>query len=125
MSVPRKGTDPQAMQWNLVRCICASISSREEAQNSFLLLLACLHLLQANWYRYMKGSFWLLTQNSPVSRYHKGMKSNPKTSAEYQNFENLLKRVVQVPHSEIKAKLEEEKRAKKKKRPKTSGASRD
>jgi hypothetical protein len=52
------------------------------------------------------------------------MKANPKTSVEYQNFENLLKRVVQVPHSEIKAKLEEEKRSKKKKRPKTSGASR-
>ena len=52
------------------------------------------------------------------------MKSNPKTSDEYQNFENLLRRVVQVPHSEIKAKLDEEKRTKKKKRPKTSGASR-
>ncbi|HEV7674413.1 MAG TPA: hypothetical protein VGQ12_07780 [Candidatus Angelobacter sp.] len=51
------------------------------------------------------------------------MKSNPKTTAEYQNFENALRHVVQVPHSEIKAKLDAEK-AEKKKRPKTSGASR-
>lgn len=51
------------------------------------------------------------------------MKSNPKMSAEYTAFENLLKRVVQVPHSEIKAKLDAEKRAKKEKRPKTSNAS--
>jgi hypothetical protein len=40
------------------------------------------------------------------------MKSNPKTSGEYTAFENLLKRVVQVPHSEIKAKLDAEKAAK-------------
>jgi hypothetical protein len=40
------------------------------------------------------------------------MKSNPKTSAEYQNFENALRHVVQVPHAEIKAKLEEEKKEK-------------
>ncbi|HEV7674233.1 MAG TPA: hypothetical protein VGQ12_06865 [Candidatus Angelobacter sp.] len=36
----------------------------------------------------------------------------------------MLRRVIQVPHSEIKAKLEAEKRAKKEKRPKTSDASR-
>jgi hypothetical protein len=53
-----------------------------------------------------------------------GMKSSPKTSAEYTNFESLLRHVVQVPHSEIKAKLEAEKRTKKEKRPKTSDASR-
>lgn len=51
------------------------------------------------------------------------MKSNPKESDQYAAFEGLLKRVIQVPHSEIKAKLDEEKRAKKKKRLKTSGAS--
>lgn len=51
------------------------------------------------------------------------MKRNTKSN-EYQAFENLLRRVVQVPHSEIKAKLEEEKRAKQLKRPKTSDASR-
>jgi hypothetical protein len=43
---------------------------------------------------------------------------------EYVAFENLLRRIVQVPHSEIKAKLDAEKRHKKAKRPKTSGASR-
>jgi len=52
------------------------------------------------------------------------MKSTPKTSSEYAAFENLLRRVVQVPHSEIKAKLDAEKRAKKRKRAKTSPASR-
>lgn len=52
------------------------------------------------------------------------MKSNPKQQDQYTAFENLLKRVIQVPHSEIKAKLDEEKRAKNKKRPKTSDASR-
>lgn len=52
------------------------------------------------------------------------MKSNPNTSAEYTAFENLLRRVVQVPHSEIKAKLDAEKRAKRRKRAKTSPASR-
>jgi hypothetical protein len=52
------------------------------------------------------------------------MKSVPKTGDQYAAFENLLRHVVQVPHSEIKAKLEQEKRTKKKKRPKTSDASR-
>jgi hypothetical protein len=52
------------------------------------------------------------------------MKSIPKTSGEYKAFESLLKQVIQVPHSEIKAKLEAEKRQKKGKRPKTSDASR-
>jgi hypothetical protein len=40
----------------------------------------------------------------------------PKPSAEYQNFENALRHVVQVPHSEIKAKLEAEKKEKEQKR---------
>lgn len=41
------------------------------------------------------------------------MKSNAKTShSEYDAFESLLKRVVSVPHSEIRAKLEAEKSAK-------------
>jgi hypothetical protein len=40
------------------------------------------------------------------------MKSTPKTTSEYQNFENALRHVVQVPRAEIQAKLEEEKKAK-------------
>lgn len=56
--------------------------------------------------------------------YGEGMKSNPKTTTEYTAFEKLLRRVVKVPHSEIKAKLDAEKRAKKQKHPKTSDASR-
>lgn len=43
---------------------------------------------------------------------------------QYAAFENVLRRVIQVPHSEIKAELEKEKQRKKKKRPKTSDASR-
>lgn len=40
------------------------------------------------------------------------MKSNPKTASEYQNFENALRHVVQVPRAEIQAKLEAEKKDK-------------
>jgi hypothetical protein len=47
------------------------------------------------------------------------MKTNAKKSAEYQNFENALRRVVQVPRAEIKAKLEAEKKAKEKKKKKS------
>lgn len=43
---------------------------------------------------------------------------------EYTAFENLLRRVVRVPHSEIKAELEKEKQQKQQKRPKISDASR-
>ena len=54
------------------------------------------------------------------------MKQEPHTSPEYEAFDNLLRRVVSVPHSEIKAKLDAEKAAKnkRKKRAKTSPASR-
>jgi hypothetical protein len=44
------------------------------------------------------------------------MKSTPKTTGEYQNFENALRHVVQVPRAEIQAKLEAEKKAKEKKK---------
>lgn len=53
------------------------------------------------------------------------MKRHSETSVEYTAFENLLRRVVQVPHSEVKATLEAEKCTKKEKRPKTSDASRE
>lgn len=53
------------------------------------------------------------------------MKSNPKTHDEYSAFEGLLRRVIQVPHSEIKGELDKEKQQKKEKRPKTSDASRE
>ena len=46
-------------------------------------------------------------------------------SREYKNFENLAQQVFSVPHSEIKAKLDEEKAAKKRKKPKQSSASRE
>jgi hypothetical protein len=48
-----------------------------------------------------------------------------KKSSEYKNFENLTRQLVGVPHSEIKAKLDAEKAAKKRKKPKTSSASRE
>ena len=48
-----------------------------------------------------------------------------KASGEYKAFESLLKRVIQVPHSEIKRREEEyQKQRKEEKRPKTSGVSR-
>lgn len=57
------------------------------------------------------------------------MASRPKPSAknetgEYAQFTNFMRRLVAVPHSEIKAKLEAEKRAKSWK-PKRVSASRD
>jgi hypothetical protein len=54
------------------------------------------------------------------------MKSNSKTSDEYTNFENTLKTVLSVPRDELQRREEEYKsqRAGKKKRAKTSPASR-
>ena len=48
-----------------------------------------------------------------------------KNKTEYDNFTNLVDRILKVPHSEIKAKLDAEKAAKKQKKPKTSSASRE
>lgn len=55
--------------------------------------------------------------------------SHPKPSAknesgDYAKFENFMKRLVAVPHSEIKSKLEAEKRAKKRGKSRVSSASR-
>lgn len=47
-----------------------------------------------------------------------------KEKTEYDRFEDLARGVLSVPHSEIKAKLDAEKRAKKRKNSKTSSASR-
>jgi hypothetical protein len=50
-----------------------------------------------------------------------------KRESEFDKFRDFVKRVISVPHSEIKSKLDEEKRQrelKKKKRAKTSPASR-
>jgi hypothetical protein len=48
------------------------------------------------------------------------MATRPKPSAkneqgDFENFTNFMRRLVAVPHSEIKAKLDAEKRAKKRK----------
>jgi len=48
-----------------------------------------------------------------------------KKSSEYASFENLTRQLMSVPHSEIKAKLDAEKAAKKRKKPKNSSASRE
>ncbi len=45
-----------------------------------------------------------------------------KTHTKYQNFENLTRQLVGVPHSEIKAKLDAEKKAKERKKSKTSAS---
>jgi hypothetical protein len=46
-----------------------------------------------------------------------------KVSEEYDRFADLMQKLIKVPHSEIKAKLDEEKRAKKRKKSKKSSAS--
>lgn len=42
---------------------------------------------------------------------------------EFENFDTLARKLMRVPHSEIKAKLDEEKAAKKRKKSKKSSAS--
>jgi hypothetical protein len=48
-----------------------------------------------------------------------------KRKSEYNNFENTVRELMKVPHSEIKAKLDEEKAEKKRKKSKKSSASRE
>jgi hypothetical protein len=45
-------------------------------------------------------------------------------ATEYDRFTHLMGRLVKVPHSEVKAKLDAEKRARKRKKSKRSSASR-
>jgi hypothetical protein len=47
-----------------------------------------------------------------------------KLSKEFENFENMARTLLKVPHAEIKAKLDEEKAAKKRKKSRKSSASR-
>lgn len=47
-----------------------------------------------------------------------------KKATEYDRFENLARGVLAVPHSEITERLEAEKQAKKRKKSRTSSASR-
>lgn len=48
-----------------------------------------------------------------------------KREEEFERFEKMTDGLLSVPHAEIKEKLEREKRAKKRKKPKTSSASRE
>jgi hypothetical protein len=48
-----------------------------------------------------------------------------KKNTEYEAFENLARKLVSVPHSEIRAKLDAEKEAKKQKKAKKSSVSRE
>ena len=48
-----------------------------------------------------------------------------KIATEYQTFEDTVSRLLRVPHSEIKAKLDAEKKAKERKKSKQSSASRE
>jgi hypothetical protein len=48
-----------------------------------------------------------------------------KTKSEYQKFENLAGKILSVPHSKIKRKLNAEKAAKKRKKLKVSSVSRE
>ena len=47
----------------------------------------------------------------------------PKQPSEFENFDRTMRELISVPHSEIKAKLEAEKRAKKKRKAKKPSAS--
>ena len=47
--------------------------------------------------------------------------TQPKTSQEYQNFDQTMRELMTVPHTEIKAKLDAEKKAKKRKKEKHDG----
>jgi hypothetical protein len=44
-------------------------------------------------------------------------------SSEYENFDRTMRKLIAVPHSEIKAKLDAEKQAKKRRRKRVSRAS--
>lgn len=50
----------------------------------------------------------------------------PRHTPEYERFDNMMQRLIRVPHAEIKAKLDAEKRAKarKKRKPNTSASGR-
>jgi hypothetical protein len=48
-----------------------------------------------------------------------------KKTSEYKAFENLARQLISVPHSEIQAKLDEEKKAKKRKKARKSSVSRE
>jgi hypothetical protein len=48
-----------------------------------------------------------------------------KNKGEFEDFTNLAGRLLHVPHSEVKEKLDTEKKAKKRKKSKVSSASRE
>jgi hypothetical protein len=48
-----------------------------------------------------------------------------KRTSEFDNFDRIMRELVKVPHSEIKSKLDAEKRAKKRKKSRKSSASRE
>jgi len=52
------------------------------------------------------------------------MKVNIEGKTEYERFRNLMRGVLAVPHSEIKAKLDAEKKARKRKKARTSTSGR-
>jgi len=52
-----------------------------------------------------------------------GHSTGDKPNADFANFKNFMSRLVAVPHAEIKARIEAEKKAKR--RPKKHAASRD
>ena len=52
------------------------------------------------------------------------MKVKVEGKTEFDKFDNFMRRLIAVPHSEIKAKLEAEKRAKKRKKARASASGR-
>ncbi len=66
------------------------------------------------------------TTNSPVGLLFAHDIGSMKNNTEFENFNNMMDKLLKVPHSEIKAKLDAEKaaRAKKRKSKKTSASGR-
>ena len=49
--------------------------------------------------------------------------TDTKNNSEYEKFDGMMQKLIKVPHSTIKAKLDAEKRAKQKRKPKKTSAS--
>ena len=60
--------------------------------------------------------FNVFGQRVSRARYKEMLNAAKNAAGDFDRFTNFMKRLVAVPHSEIKAKLEAEKRAKKRKR---------
>ncbi len=76
-------------------------------------------MMQTNWV-----DFWRTTLHTPSVVPQKPTRSTASAkndASEYATFEGALKKVLSVPHSELKAKLDAEKRVRQQRRKRASG----